>query len=168
MQEAMMEECLTSRLRPCRTTVGVELIDGHAGSGDSPISVPAGHLFSRARLRHLRASSRIVVADASRLLGLAAFKRFDSDVRVVHEFVLDRALTESDAATATDLLLVALEIVAYDDRVCWLTLLLEPDLAVAPFEQRGFTALAMRPSGTWLQKRLDRLEWVCRCSDAAH
>jgi hypothetical protein len=122
-------------------TFHVAVIHGCAGPPDLHKSVPAGHCVSRARLRHLRESEWIVVTDGSVPVGLAAYKRADGEVRVVHEFMLDRSLAGADAARVTDVLLSALEIVAYDDGVRCLTFLLRCSVMMEPFEHRGYTSL---------------------------
>jgi hypothetical protein len=93
-------------------------------------------------------------------VGLAAYKGADSDVRVVHEFLVDRTLPADDAARVTDVMLSAMEIVAYDDHVSTLMLLICGSVAVRPFELRGYTAIVVDSCGVWLQKKLDRLGWA--------
>jgi hypothetical protein len=66
-------------------------------------AVPAGHRLSRARLRHLRQSEWVVVSADSVPVGLAAYKHVESDVRVVHEFLLDPRLESGDATRVADL-----------------------------------------------------------------
>jgi hypothetical protein len=132
----------------------------HGGSSPSDLHhcVPVGHCVSRARVRHLRESEWIVVTDGSVPVGLAAYKRADGEVRVVHELLLDRTLAGSDAAAVTDVLLSALEIVAYDDGVRCLTFLLRSSVVMEPFEQRGYTSFVIDYC-TWLQRKLGWLGW---------
>ena len=141
---------------------------GRACSLDRQACLPAGHCLSRARLRHLQESDWVVVTQDSVPVGLAAYKCADSDVRVVHELLLDRTLTGRDAAAVTNTLLAALEILAYDDRVGCLMCLLHGDVVTAPFEQRGYSAIVVDPCGAWLQKKLDRLDWASAHSVHLH
>lgn len=130
--------------------------------------LPIGHCLSRARLRHLRASECVVVTEGFVPVGLAAYKSADSDVRVVHEFLVDRTLADSDAATVTDALLAALELLAHDDRVRCLMLLVPGSIVLPVFARRGYTAIAIDSSGAWLQKTLDSLRWVSSRSAHPH
>lgn len=114
----------------------IAVMHGCACSSDRQ-TLPAGHCLSRARLRHLQESDWVVVTEDSVPVGLAAYKCADSDVRVVHELLLDRTLSGRDATRVTDTLLAALEIVAYDDRVSCLMLLLYGDVVITPFEEHG-------------------------------
>jgi hypothetical protein len=109
-------------------------------------------------LRHLRESDWVVVTEDSVPVGLAAYKRADGDVRVVHELLLARSLASPDAARVTDALLSALEMVAYEDGIRCLTFLLRYGVVMKPFEQRGYTSLVIE-SCTWLQKKLGWLGW---------
>src|SRR5438128_3669158 len=115
-------------------SLDVAMIHGCSSPPDLHHSVPAGHCMSRARVRHLRESEWIVVKDGSVPAGLAAYKRADGEIRVVHELLLDRTLASSDAAAVTDALLSALEVVAYDDGVRCLTFLLRSSVVMEPFE----------------------------------
>jgi hypothetical protein len=49
--------------------------------------------------------------------GLAAYQRVASDVRVVHELLLDSRLECRDAGRVIDALLASLELAAYDDHL---------------------------------------------------
>jgi hypothetical protein len=93
-------------------------------------------------------------------VGLAAYKCADSDVRVVHELLLDRALTGRDAARVTDALLAALEMLAYDDRVTCLMFLLYGDVPITPFKEHGYCTIVVDRCGAWVQKKLDRCGWA--------
>lgn len=121
--------------------------------------VPSGYRLSRARLRHLRESERIVVADASVPVGLAAYQRADSEIRVAHEFLLDRSLLGTDTTTVTDMLLSAVEMVAYEDGVSCLTFLLRNGVVIEPFERRGYMSLILDCQGIWLQRKLGWPGW---------
>lgn len=121
--------------------------------------VPFGHQVSRARLRHLRESERIVVTDASVPVGLAAYKRADGEIRVAHEFLLDRSLSGTDTTTVTDVLLSAIEMLAYEDHVSCLTFLLRNDVVIEPFERRGYMSLVLECRSIWLQRKLGWPGW---------
>lgn len=144
------------------------VIHGCSCSPDRILSLPAGHCLNGARLRHLRESEWIVITDGSVPVGLAAYKPADGEVRVVHELMLDRTLTGPAAARVTDVLLSALELVAYDEGVRCLTFLLRYDVVMEPFEQRGYTSLVIEGSGTWLQRKLGWLEWREMRSEHPH
>jgi hypothetical protein len=144
--------------------LNVALIHGGSGPPDLRTCVPAGHGVSRAFLRHLRESEWIVVTDGSVPVGLAAYKRVESEIRVVHELLEDRTLAGPDAAAVTDALVSALEIVAYDEGVRCLTFLLRCSVVMEPFEQRGYTSFVI-DSCTWLQRKLGWLGWCEMRSD---
>ena len=145
---------------PEHKALDVAVMNGCSCSLGRQTCLPAGHCLSRARLRHLQESDWVVVTEDSVPVGLAAYKCVDSEVRVVHELLLDRRLTGRDAARVTDALLAALEMVAYDDRVRCLMFLLHCDVVITPFERRGYAAIITDAAGTWLQKKLDSLGWV--------
>lgn len=145
---------------PRHNAINVAVFDGCSGCSDPRNCLPAGHSLSRARLRHFQQAAWIVVTEDSIPVGLAAYKRVDSDVRVVHEFLLDRTLGGRDMTRVTDVLLSAVETMAYDDSVGCLMFLLGGDVVLAPFEQRGYTAVAIDPAGAWMQKKLDRMGWA--------
>ena len=94
--------------------------------------------------------------------------RADSDVRVVHEVLLDRTLAAPDAARVTDVLLSPLEVLAYDDGVRCLTFLLRCDVVMEPFERRGYTSLVIECACTWMQKKLGWLGWCEVRSERSH
>ena len=137
----------------------VAVIRNVAGSTDASHWLPYGHCLSRARLRHLGESEGIVVRNGVRTVGLAAYKRADGDVRVVHEFLLDPRLACPDAVQVTDALLSALEMVAYEEGASCLTFLLRSRVLMGPFEQRGYLSLALDSGGIWLQRKLGWLGW---------
>jgi hypothetical protein len=131
-------------------------------------NLPAGNCLSRTRARQLRESDWIVVSSADIPVGLAAYRHPDSEIRVVHELILDRTLTSADASRVTAELLAALELVAYEDGVQCLTFMLRCDFVSEPFEERGYTSLALDATGTWLQKKLGWLGWCEARSGRAH
>jgi hypothetical protein len=137
----------------------VATIHGRSGPLDLGHCVPEGHCLSPARLSHLRESEWIVVTDGFVPVGLAAYKRADGEIRVVHELLLDRTLAGPDAATVTDVLLSALEMMAYEDGVTCLTFLLRCGVVIEPFEQRGYMSRALDCSGIWLQRKLGWPGW---------
>lgn len=143
-----------------RKALDVAVMHGCVCSPDRQTCLPAGNCVSRARLRHLRESEWVVVTDDSVPVGLAAYKRADSDVRVVHELLVDRTRSRNDVARITDVLLAALEMMAYDDRVSCLMFFLYSDVATAPLEKHGYSAIAADRGGVWLQKRLVGLNWA--------
>ena len=147
-----------------RKALDVALIHGGSGPPDLHTCVPAGHYVSGARVRHLRESEWILVTDGAVPVGLAAYKRADGEIRVVHELLLDRTLTGPDAAAVTDVLVSALEIVAYDEGVRCLTFLLRCSVVMEPFEQRGYTWFVIN-SCTWLQRKLGWPGWCEMRSD---
>jgi hypothetical protein len=91
--------------------------------------------------------------------GLAACKRANSEIRVVHELLLDRTLAGRDVTRITEALLSALEMVAHQDGVGCMTFWLGDGVAIAPFEERGYTSLALDGSGVWLQRKFGWLGW---------
>jgi hypothetical protein len=151
-----------------RRALDVAVIHGCSCSADRTLSLPAGHCLSRAQLRHLHESEWILITDGSVPVGLAAYKRADGEVRVVHELMLDRTLTGPNAARVTDSLLSALEWVAYDEGISCLTFLLRYDVMLEPFEQRGYASLVIDGSGTWLQRKLGWFGWSKMRSEHPH
>ena len=139
--------------------------------GDSPhrqTCLPAGYCLSRARLRHLQESDWVVVTEDSVPVGLAAYKRADGEVRVIHELLLDQTLDAANAVRVTEELLSALEMVAYDDGIRCLTFLLRCSVVIGPFEQRGYRSLVLDSSGMWLQRTLGWLGWCETRSERPH
>jgi len=137
----------------------VAVIHARLGSADAAECVPTGHCLNRTRFRHLGESERIVVRRGGDVVGLAAYRHADAEIRVVHEFLLDCTLIGAAAASVTDILLSSLEMVAYEEGVRCLTFLLRGDVVMGPFECRGYTSLALDSSGTWLQRKLGWLGW---------
>jgi hypothetical protein len=144
---AVMHSCSWSRLQP---------------------SLPSGHCLSRARLRHLRESEWVVVTDKAIPVGLAAYKHADSDVRVVHECLVDRTLADADAAAVMDALLAALELLARDDQVGCLMFLISGNVVLPAFARRGYTAMFVDSADAWLSKTLDPFACVRRQSAGPH
>jgi hypothetical protein len=95
------------------------------------------------------------------------YKPADSDVRVIHEFLVDQTLAGPDAARVTEVLLSALELMASDDGIRCLTLLLRYSVAMGPFERRGYTSLVIEGC-TWLQKKFGWPGWCEIRSDRPH
>ena len=91
------------------------------GCGSSSLELdahlPAGHHLCRARRRHLGESEWIVASTETHPIGFAAYKRADSEVRVVHEWLLDPAISQWVATAVTEGLLSAVEMIALEDRV---------------------------------------------------
>ncbi len=153
---------------PERRALDVAVMHGCSCSTSRQICLPAGHCLSRARQRQLRESDWVLVTEDSVPVGLAAYKCAESDVRVVHELLLDRTLTGRDAARVTDALVASLEILAYDDRVSCLMFLLYGDVVMTPFKEQGYSTIVADRCGVWLQKKLDGLDWVQSPSGQPH
>lgn len=143
-----------------RDVFDVAIMHGCAPPLDRGTCLPAGHCLSRARSRHLRESEWMIVTHDSVLVGLAAYKRADSDVRVVHELLVDKTLAVSDAARVTDALIVALEMIAYDEGVECLMFMLFNDVVTTRFESHGYRVIVADRCGAWLQKKLAVLAWA--------
>jgi len=64
----------------------------HAGvtPPDERHPIPSGHRVTRARLRHLVRSERLVATRRGLCVGVAAYQASDGQVRVVHELLVDR------------------------------------------------------------------------------
>ena len=153
---------------PERKALEVAVTRGCCCSPDPRTCLPAGHCLSGARIRHLLESDWIVVSQGSIPVGLAAYRRADSDVRVVHELLVDRTLAACDAARVTNAMLSAAEIVASDDHISCLMFLVCGAVALPSFEQRGYTAIVVDSCGVWVQKKLDRLGWASIRSEHPH
>lgn len=117
-----------------------------------------GHSLNRARRRYLRQAEWIVAMDGTGPVGLAAYQRVDSDVRLVLELLLDRTLSESDTTRVTDLLVSTVEMLAYDDGVRCVMFMLGGEVALKPFERRRYQTVAVDSAGAWVQTRLDPIE----------
>lgn len=146
----------------------VALMQGCAEITSDCSSIPAGHRLSRARIRHIAQSERIAVTAGTRSVGLAAYKKADSNVRVVHEFLVSRRLDDRGHAIVIDMILTAMELLFGDDGIQCLMVLLGPDVHLAPFEQHGYTTLITDSTGVWLQKRLDTAPWITSASHHLH
>jgi hypothetical protein len=144
-----------------RNLLNVTLVQGAEYSPDRP-ALPAGHCLSRIRLRHLRQSDWVVVSDESVLLGLAAYKKANSDVRVIHEVLVDRTLSISEVARITDMLISALEMTALDEGVNFLMFMLDTEVLATRFESYGYDVIVADRCGTWIQKKLDGFTWPRR------
>jgi hypothetical protein len=127
---------------------------GHVGDLQSPYLV--GHSLTRRRWRYLQRAECIVVGERSRLLGIAAYQRVESVVRVVHEFLVHRDLGEPESAIVTDRLASAVEAMALSDSVHCVMFMLRPGVSRAPFERRGYRTVVLDPYLAWLQKTIDQ------------
>lgn len=119
-------------------------------------------------MRHLRDSETIVVTLGGVCVGLAAYKSADSDVRIVHEFLLDRHIGQRCAASVTERMINTLETVSRDDAIQCLLLLLEADVPLQPLLDRGYAALVVDEAGAWMQKRLAQPTWTVARSVRPH
>ena len=142
-----------------RDVLVVAVVHGCTSSFDRETCLPAGHCLSRARSRHLRESDRVIVTNESIPVGLAAYKPAHSDVRVVHELLLDKTLPVDHAAKVTDALIVALEMVACDEGVDCLMFWIYGEVVTARFDAHGYSRIVADECGAWLQKKLDDLNW---------
>jgi hypothetical protein len=134
----------------------------------SPSLVPTGHTLSRARLRHLAQSECVTVAAGTRAAGLAAYKKVESEVRVVHEFLVNRLLDDRGNEIVTHMMLSALEMLSCDDGIHSLIVVLGPGVSLVPFEQHAYATLITDSGGAWLQKKLDPAHWAAVASHHLH
>jgi hypothetical protein len=137
------------------------------GRDEVSMLVPAGRRLSRARIRHLAQSERIPVSDGASSAGLAAYRKADSDVRVVHEFLVSRRLDDRGARAVAHMMLTALEMLSCDDGVRCLMFLLGPDVSLTIFDEHAYTTLVTDSNGAWLQKKLD-IPWMTVASHRLH
>ena len=72
-----------------RDVLVVAVVHGCTSTFDRETHLPAGHCLSRARSRHLLESDWVILTNESVPVGLAAYKPAHSDVRVVHELLVD-------------------------------------------------------------------------------
>jgi hypothetical protein len=100
-----------------RLRITPEVVNGYGLVGDFASRCLVGHSLTRRRWRYLQRAECIVVTECPRLLGVAAYQRGESDVRVVHEFLVHRNLGEGEAAIVTDTLVSAVEAVALGDSI---------------------------------------------------
>jgi len=98
--------------RAGRNPITFEVVDGYAHVGDLECLRLVGHPLTRRRWRYLQRAECIVVTESSRLLGVAAYQRVKSDIRVVHEFLVNSEVGERRVATVTDMLASAVEAMA--------------------------------------------------------
>jgi len=128
----------------------------HAGeiSAGERCPLPSGHRLTRARLRHLLRSERLVLTRQGLCVGVAAYQASDGRVRVVHDFLIDRRLSSADTASALNTMLAALEFNAESEHVTSLVVLVEGGMPLQTFFRRGFTALLADAAGAWLRKEL--------------
>jgi len=142
-----------------RDVLVVAVVHGCTSTFDRETYLPAGHCLSRVRSRHLLESDWVIVTNESVPVGLAAYKPAHSDVRVVHELLLDRTLSVDHAAKVTDALIVALEMLACDEGVDCLMFWIYGDVVTARFDAHGYNRIVADRCGAWLQKKLDGLTW---------
>lgn len=155
---------------PCteRLRITSEVVDGCGLVAGIASRCLVGHSLTRRRWRYVQKAECIVVAEGPRLLGVAAYQRVTSDVRVVHEFLLHRNLGEREAAIVTDALLSAVEALALGDSIHCLMFMLCSEVRRAPFERRGYRAVVLDPRLAWLQKTLAQGACIHACSLHLH
>ena len=142
-------------LAPHDRTFDVAVVHGCASEGQQ-ICVPKGHTLSPTRLRRLFQSELVIVTRESRPIGFAAYKRADSEVRIVHEFMIDRTLSMRVGATVVDALIVSIEMQACDEGVeCLMFMLFDPPVPPR-FEHHGYEVITAGPRGAWIQKKMNR------------
>jgi hypothetical protein len=143
---------------PCagRSSITLEVFHGYGHGGDLKSSRLVGHSLTSRRWRYLQRAECIVVGERSRLLGLAAYQRVESVVRVEHEFLVHRELGERESAMVTDMLASVVEANALSDSVHCLMFMLWPDVRREPFERKGYRTVVLDPYLAWLQKTLDQ------------
>jgi hypothetical protein len=145
MMETFPARCL--RITP-------EVVDGYGLVGNFASRRLVGHSLTRRRWRYLQGAECIVVTECTRLLGVAGYQRVESDVRVVHEFLVHRDLGEGETAIVTDTLVSAVETMALGDSIHCLMFMLWPDVRRTELERRGYRAVVLDPYLEWLQKTL--------------
>jgi hypothetical protein len=138
----------------------VAVMHACAGPPGGQVPVPAGHQLTRVRLRCLLRSERLVVRSGTVCLGVAAYQVVESDVRVVHELLVDHRLDPDDTAAVVDALLGAVEFAARADRVRGLTILTRSSLPLELFRHRGYAPLLADAAGAWLQKKIQPGDWL--------
>jgi hypothetical protein len=137
------------------------------GAGTSSV-IPTGHGLNQARLRHLAESECLTVTAGVRVAGLAAYRKTGSDVRVVHEFLVNRLLDDRGNEIVTQIMLSAVEMLSRDEGIQSLIVVLGPGVSLVPFEQHGYATLIADSGGAWLQKRLDTTPWIAAASYHLH
>lgn len=138
-----------------RNPITLEVFHGYGHVGELQSRCLLGDSLTRRRWRYLQRAECIVVEERSRLLGLAAYQRVESAVRVVHEFLVDPDLGPRETAIITDTLASAVEAMALSDSVNCVMFMLWPDVRREPFERRGYRIVVLDPYLAWLQKTLD-------------
>jgi hypothetical protein len=151
-----------------RNPITLEVFHGYGHVGDLQFPRLVGHSLTRGRWRYLQRAECIVVAECSRLLGVAAYQRVESVVRVVHEFLVHRDLGERESAIVTDTLASAVEAMALSDSVHCLMFMLWPDVKREPFVLRGYRTVVLDPYLAWLQKTLNQGSCVHARSQHCH
>jgi hypothetical protein len=109
-----------------------------------------GRRLTPARRERLRNSGRVVANCGSRVVGLAAYEREDSELRV-HEFGVDTSSSCSLEQVATALL-DALEIACLAGGGRRLVLLPRAAFAGQILRSRGFVPIAEGCAGSWFEK----------------
>lgn len=153
---------------PGRNPITFEAFHGDGQVGELESRCLVGHALTRRRWRYLQGAECIVVTERPRLLGVAAYQRVKSDVRVVHEFLVRRDLGEREAAVVADTLASAVEAMALSDSVHCLMFMLWPDVRREPFERRGYRVIVLDAYLAWLQKPLDQGSCIHVCSPYLH
>lgn len=131
----------------------VRVVQG--GDGTVPLDAPNGVLrrsLNRRRRRYIRLSECVLVEAAGRPVGLAAYHRVESEVRLVMEFLLDPDLGETTRDEACAALIAGLETGSHNDNVQCLMVMVEPNIPLEPFRHLRFSAIAIDTDGAWLQK----------------
>jgi len=129
----------------------------HAGDGSVPLNAPVsvlGHALSRRRRRYLQRAECVLATIAGHPVGLAAYHRVESDVRLVLEFVLDPDLRRPTRCEVCGALIASIEMLSQEDGVQCLMVMLEADIPLDPFRHRRYTTVAVNRAGAWLQKQL--------------
>jgi len=142
---------------PCLVWSSLSLRVIHAGDGSVPLNAPVnvlGHALSRQRRRYLQRAECVLATIAGHPVGLAAYHRVESDVRLVLEFVLDPGLHRRDRCEVCGALIASLEMLSQEDGVQCLMVMIEADVPLDPFRRRRYTTVAVNPAGAWLQKQL--------------
>ncbi len=109
-----------------------------------------GRRLTPARRDRLRNSGRVVAASRSRVVGLAAYERFDGELRV-HEFGVD-ATTRCTLDQIATALLDALEVACLAGGGRRLVLLPRAALTAHLLRSRGFVPIAEECAGSWFEK----------------
>lgn len=148
--------------------ITLEVVHGCGLVGNVASRCLVGHSLTHRRWRYLQRAECIVVTECPRLLGVAAYQRLDSDVRVVHEFLVHQDLGERDAAIVTETLVSAVEAIALGDSIHCLMFMLWPHVTRIPFERKGYRAVVLDPYLAWLQKTLAQGACIHVCSQHLH